>query len=270
VSNTPPPNFAEKPMTERDESYCPRCDALLPVDRPFCPSGYQAPRIVDLSPLAALDSLDNDLDGFQEEYEFVLDPLASHLVDPGIADTRVADIAPDGGPNVPTSVAYGGDEQPSNDTAEPGPEIEPPSGTDEQNNLTDYLERSLEARIHEAADSDLDALSDVSEFFADIGVSVAATVVYENAKAFVKRQRDRAKNRNARTYTESELVEHSQRVLALRLSIAFDELRLRSIEMNAQASAIASFIVTNGDLYKVDIEMIENTAVITRLQHELS
>ncbi len=95
----PPPNFAEKPMTERDESYCPRCDALLPVDRPFCPSGYQAPRIVDLSPLAALDSLDNDLDGFPDGFEFApytYTTLASPLVDPGIADTRVADIAPDG------------------------------------------------------------------------------------------------------------------------------------------------------------------------------
>ena len=86
----------------------------------------------------------------------------------------------------------------------------------------------------------------------------------------IKSLRAKRHGRNEREYTEAELSEYSQRALALRLSLSFDELKLRSIEFTPKGDCVADFrTTTTNERYRVTSTIVDGIATITRLQHEV-
>jgi hypothetical protein len=75
--------------------------------------------------------------------------------------------------------------------------------------------------------------------------------------------------RSIRIYSEPELIEQAQRILAIRASVSFDHLILKAIESNGVAEGTADFSVEGGDLYSISIKMIRGIAVVKKLRREV-
>ena len=110
--------------------------------------------------------------------------------------------------------------------------------------------------------------SDVVSVLSDLAVSLAGAGAYDATRALISRNKAK-RHEEKRSYTEEQLSEFAQRALAQRLSIPFGDLALRSIETGSQRDAVANFVTTSEEKYRVTIEMTEGIAVITRLQHEV-
>jgi hypothetical protein len=111
---------------------------------------------------------------------------------------------------------------------------------------------------------------EVTRLLVDIAVSVASAGVFEGGKYLLRSVASNHRAKNERVYSEDELVERSQRALASRLSVQFDQLQLSAIETTPQGEAVADFrMTTNWDLYRVTTQIIDGITVITRLQHEI-
>jgi hypothetical protein len=104
----------------------------------------------------------------------------------------------------------------------------------------------------------------------DFLIALLAAGVFEALKLLIRRLR----SEQPRMYSEAELMEQAQRILAIRLSLPFDRLTLKAIETPGQQTAEediakADFSVQGGDLYSVSIRMIRGIAVITNLRREV-
>lgn len=114
-------------------------------------------------------------------------------------------------------------------------------------------------------------IHEISPVLVDIAVSVSAAGLFEGGKALAKSVRSKREKRNVRIYTEAELMEHSQRALASRLSVPRADLRLRSIQTTPDGECVADYVLeTSQDRYRVTTTMEQGIALITRLQHEIA
>src|SRR5664279_2057390 len=105
----------------------------------------------------------------------------------------------------------------------------------------------------------------IPEVLMEVGVVVGSTATSEAIKATLKTLWAKRSAANTTAHTDGELSERTQRALAGRLSVPFNDLTLLSIETADHGEAIGHFKLPNDHSYIISIKVQSGVTRITKL-----